>query len=49
VAAALASGTPVPGLTGDIAFDGSHGRADRGVLFTVVAEGQGYAVRALRR
>jgi ABC-type branched-subunit amino acid transport system substrate-binding protein len=49
VAAALASGAAVPGLTGDIAFDAGHGRADRGVLFTVVLEGQGHAVRAVRR
>jgi ABC-type branched-subunit amino acid transport system substrate-binding protein len=49
VGAALASGVPVAGLTGAIVFDASHGRADPGVLYTVVADGAGFAVRALRK
>jgi ABC-type branched-subunit amino acid transport system substrate-binding protein len=50
VAAALAAASPahpVAGLTGDIAFDAAHARADRGRLYTVVVEGAAQAIRVL--
>ena len=52
VAAALAAvgtGSPVPGVTGDVAFDPSHGRADHGFLYTVVADGAGQAIHVLKK
>lgn len=49
VAAWLAAVRGVPGLTGDIAFDGHGNRADRGVLYTVGDKGDGFVVTALRR
>jgi len=52
VAAALAAigpRNPVAGLTGDLAFDGSHGRADRGFLFTVVGDAASQAIHVLRK
>ncbi len=44
LAAALAGGT-MSGLTGAIRFDANHLRADEGVVYTVVAEGDLHAVR----
>ncbi len=47
--ASLAAGSAVRGLTGDIWFDAAHARGDRGVLYTVVADGAGaFAIRAAR-
>lgn len=38
----------VKGLTGTIAFDDKHHRADDGLLYTVVSQGEVYAIRAMR-
>jgi ABC-type branched-subunit amino acid transport system substrate-binding protein len=52
VAASLAGFTrPLAGvgLTGDIAFDATRGRADRGLLYTVEPDGEGgFAIHAVR-
>jgi tetratricopeptide (TPR) repeat protein len=37
-----------PGITGTMRFDERHLRADDGIVFTVVAEGSGFAIRAQR-
>jgi branched-chain amino acid transport system substrate-binding protein len=49
VAAWLGAVRGVPGLTGDIAFDGHGNRADRGVLYTVTDKGDGFVVTVLKR
>jgi hypothetical protein len=36
------------GLTGTIRFDAEHRRADPGVIYTVVEETGGYAIRVAR-
>lgn len=38
----------VKGLTGTITFDGEHRRRDDGLLFEVVRDGDGLAIRAMR-
>ncbi|MCG8421770.1 MAG: penicillin-binding protein activator [Proteobacteria bacterium] len=38
----------VTGMTGTIAFDETHRRADPGLLFTVAKQNQDYAIRAMR-
>ena len=49
VAAWIGAARGVPGLTGDIGFDGRGNRTDRGVLFTVVEQGDGFAVQTIRK
>ncbi|WP_428264102.1 penicillin-binding protein activator [Haliangium sp.] len=43
----MAAGT-TPGLTGTISFDDKRRRRDDGLLFTVVRDGDDYAIRAMR-
>jgi ABC-type branched-subunit amino acid transport system substrate-binding protein len=38
----------LPGLTGTIRFDAEHRRADPGVIYTVVEESGGYAIRVAK-
>jgi branched-chain amino acid transport system substrate-binding protein len=47
--AALRAGNAMKGVTGEVWFDPSRNRGDRGTLYTVVPDGAGgYAIRALR-
>ena len=46
--AGLSAERPLAGLTGDIWFDASRARADRGVLYVVTPEAGGWSIRAVR-
>ena len=45
----LTAAAPRKTLTGDVWFDGTHARGDRGVLYTVTPDGTGgFSIRATR-
>ena len=47
--AALRAGNAMKGVTGEVWFDPSRNRGDRGTLYTVIPDGAGgNAIRALR-
>jgi ABC-type branched-subunit amino acid transport system substrate-binding protein len=46
---AIAPAHPIPGLSGGISFAPTHARADSGLLFNVVADGQAFAIHSLRQ